>query len=178
MANIVFDKDIEQAFSSAGTTAGANTQPGLLDSAKFDRTLSATSLGISALAEMGSAFSRYSQNSVSARFMRLQADNIGLQAEQTANQLREKLYGDIANSFAGYAARGVDVGSGTPMRNAELSLKEGGQDIQQIQKNAEMQSGALRAQADILKKGSTYEMFAGMANSLAKGFASAYSFFG
>lgn len=174
MADIKFDKDIEQVYSSAG----ADTKSGLLDSAQSNRTLSAASLGISALSEMGASLSQYYQNKTSAMFMRLQADNIGLQAEQTANQLREKLYGDISNSFAGYAARGVDVGSGTPMRQAELSLKEGGQDIQQIYKNAELQSGALKAQADMLKKGSTYDMFAGMANALAKGFAGAYSYFG
>lgn len=126
------------------------------------------SYGIEGLSDIAGAYAQYAQESTQADNLRLKADLVGLQAEQKANQLREKLYGDISNSFAGYAARGIDIGSGTPIRQAEISLKEGGEDIQQIQKNAEMQAKAYNAQADIIKSGSKLNMWAGMASGLAK----------
>lgn len=127
------------------------------------------SMGISALSEIGGAYAQYVQENATAGNLRVQADMVGLQAEQRANMLREKLYGDISNSFAGYAARGIDIGSGTPITQAEMSLKEGGEDIQQIQKNAEMQANSYRKQADIISSGSKANMWAGMASGVAKG---------
>ena len=173
MADIVFDKDIEEVYGGGKKQTG-----GLLEDAKTQRMLSGAGLGISALAEMGGAYSGYVQNSAQADYLRLQAEQAGLQAQQRANMLREQLYGQISNSFAGYAARGVDIGSGTPVRMAEMTMKEGGADIQQLQRNAQMQAQAYRAQADILKSGSTLEMFSGMANALAKGFLSYGMLFG
>ena len=131
--------------------------------------LAGFSYGIGALSDIAGAYAQYAQDKVSAGNLKVQADLVGLQAEQKANQLREKLFGDISNSFAGYAARGIDIGSGTPITQAEMSLKEGGEDIQQIQKNAEIQANSLRKQADILKAGSKMNMWAGMASGVAKG---------
>ena len=131
--------------------------------------LAGISYGIGALSDIAGAYAQYAQDKVSAGNLKVQADLVGLQAEQKANQLREKLFGDISNSFAGYAARGIDIGSGTPITQAEMSLKEGGEDIQQIQKNAEMQADSLRKQADIIKSGSKANMWAGMASGVAKG---------
>ena len=133
------------------------------------------SMGISALSEIGGAYAQYVQENATAGNLRVQADMVGLQAEQRANMLREKLYGDISNSFAGYAARGVDIGSGTPISQAEMSLKEGGEDIQQMYKNAEIEANSLRKQADIIKSGSKANMWAGIASGIAKGAMGYYS---
>lgn len=131
--------------------------------------LAGFSYGIEALSDIAGAYAQYAQDKVSAGNLKVQAELVGLQAEQKANQLREKLFGDISNSFAGYAARGIDIGSGTPITQAEMSLKEGGEDIQQIQKNAEMQANSYRKQADIISSGSKANMWAGMASGVAKG---------
>ena len=173
MAGIGFDKDIEEVYGGGRAREG-----GLLQDAKTQRMLSGAGLGISALAELGSAYSGYMQNSAQADYLRLQADQAGLQAQQRANMLREQLYGQISNSFASYAARGVDIGNGTPVRMAEMTMKEGGADIQQLQRNAQAQAQAYRAQADMIKSGSTLEMFGGMFNALAKGFLSYGTMFG
>lgn len=179
MSKIVYDADILQVFGG-NVPAGGKTavKGGLLEDARKNQLLSGVGLGISALANMGASYSGYLQSATKADYLRLQAEQTGLRAEQTANQLREKLYGQISNSFAGYAARGVDVGSGSPIRQAELTAKEGGTDLQQLQENAKLAADAYNAQADILKRGSTLEMFSGMANALAQSFMSAGMIFG
>ena len=132
----------------------------------FQRLASAAQ-GVQGLAQMASAYAGYTQGSIQAEFLKLQADQVGLQAEQKANMLREKLFGSISNAMAGYAARGVDVGSGSAIRQAELSLKEGGEDLQQMKRNAELESGVLRAQARINKAGAKYGMVGGMLSGLS-----------
>ena len=164
MSGIKYDDDIEQIYGTGNTAA----KGGLLSGNTLQNAAGISSM-VSAFAELAGTVSGYWQTSDSADFLRLKADNIGVAAEQTANMLREKLYGDISNSFAGYAARGVDVGSGTPQLNAELTLKEGGEDLQQLKRNAQMQSSALNAQADMMKSGAVWNMWSGMANGISKG---------
>lgn len=135
--------------------------------------LSYISQGIQGLAQMGSAYAGYTQGKTQADFLRLQANQVGIQAEQNANMLREKLFGTISNAMAGYAARGVDVGSGSALRQAELTLKEGGQDLQQMKRNADMEANILNAQAKIMSAGSRSAMVGGMLSGLSSVFASA-----
>lgn len=157
---INYDSDLDNMFSTATEADG-------MDALKL-RKISAYSMGIGALAEIGGSISSYFQGQTSADFMRLQAAQIELEAKQTGNRLREELYGNISKSFAGYAARGVDIGSGTPMTMAQMSMKEGGEDIQQINKNAKLKADVYRAQADITKKSATTDMLAGMAGAFGK----------
>jgi len=158
---IVYDKEISELFSGDYSSAS------LLNGENL-RKISIAGMGISAISEIGSSIAGYFQTKTQADNLRLQADQIGTQALQQGNQLREKLYADISNSFAGYAARGIDIGSGTPMTMARMTMKEGGEDIAQINKNAKIQADAARAQADALKRGSTLDMFAGMAGAISK----------
>ena len=153
------DLDVTPSADNALPTEGGMTM----------QQLAGISYGIGALSEIGGAYAQYVQENATAGNLRVQADMVGLQAEQRANMLREKLYGDISNSFAGYAARGIDIGSGTPISQAEMSLKEGGEDIQQMYKNAEIQANSYRKQADIISSGSKANMWAGMASGVAKG---------
>lgn len=129
--------------------------------------LSGAAQGIQGLAQMASAYAGYTQTGIQASWLKLQADQVGIQAEQKANILREQLFGTISNAMAGYAARGVDVGSGSAIRQAELSLKEGGQDLQQIKRNAELQTNVLRAQAKIMKSGARAGMIGGMLSGIS-----------
>lgn len=159
---IIIDDDIDAAFSKAdtnGTNAGASGMT-------FQR-LAGAAQGIQGLAQMASAYAGYTQGKIQADFLKLQAEQVGIQAEQKANMLREKLFGDISNAMAGYAARGVDVGSGSARTQAELSLKEGGQDLQQMKRNAEMESNILKAQAKIMKSGSRAGMVGGMLSGVS-----------
>lgn len=135
--------------------------------------LSYASQGVQGLAQMASAYAGYTQGKTQADFLRLQADQVGIQAEQNANILREKLFGTISNAMAGYGARGVDVGSGSARMQAELALKEGGHDLQQMQHNAAMESSILRAQAKIMSAGSRAGMIGGMLGGLSNVFMSA-----
>lgn len=129
--------------------------------------LAGAAQGVQGLAQMASAYAGYVQGKTQADFLRLQADQVGIQAEQRANMLREKLFGSISNAMAGYAARGVDVGSGSARTQAELTLKEGGQDLQQIKRNAEMEANILRAQAKVMSAGSRSAMIGGMLSGLS-----------
>ena len=129
--------------------------------------LAGAAQGVQGLAQMASAYAGYTQGKISADFLRLQADQVGIQAEQQANMLREKLFGSISNAMAGYGARGVDVGSGSARTQAELALKEGGQDLQQLKRNAEMEANILRAQAKVMSAGSRSAMIGGMLSGVS-----------
>jgi hypothetical protein len=164
---IVIDDDINAAFSkTAGSETDAAAERIGASGMTFQR-LSGAAQAVQGFAQMASAYAGYTQTGIQADWLKLQADQVGIQAEQKANILRENLYGMISNAMAGYAARGVDVGSGTPMRQAELSLKEGGKDIQQIKRNAEMGASTLRAQAKILKAGARAGMVGGMLSGVS-----------
>lgn len=140
--------------------------------------LSGAAQAVQGFAQLASAYAGYTQAGIQSDWLRLQADQVGIQAEQKANMLRENLYGMISNAMAGYAARGVDVGSGTPMRQAELSLKEGGQDLQQLKRNAEMEASTLRAQAKIMKAGAKAGMVGGMLSGVSNILIGGYGAFG
>ena len=129
--------------------------------------LAGAAQGVQGLAQIASAYAGYTQGKISADFLRLQADQVGIQAEQKANMLREKLFGSISNAMAGYGARGVDVGSGSARTQAELTLKEGGQDLQQLKRNAEMEANILRAQAKVMSAGSRSAMIGGMLSGVS-----------
>ena len=92
---IIIDDDIDAAYSKAGASGMT-----------FQR-LSGAAQGVQGLAQMASAYSGYAQNSISADFLRLQAEQVGIQAEQRANMLREQLFANISNAMAGYAAAGA-----------------------------------------------------------------------
>lgn len=140
--------------------------------------LAGAAQGIQGLAQMASAYAGYTQTGIQADWLKLQADQVGIQAEQKANMLREHLFGTISNAMAGYAARGVDVGSGSAMRQAELALKEGGQDLQQLKRNADMEASTLRAQAKIMKAGAKAGMVGGMLSGFSNAIMGAYGAFG
>lgn len=153
----------EQAAANRADAAAQNIE----GSGMTFQKLAGAAQGVQGLAQMASAYSGYVQSGITADFLKLQAEQVGIQAEQKANILREKLFGSISNAMAGYGARGVDVGSGSAVRQAELTLKEGGQDIQQMRRNAEMESNVLKAQAKIMKSGSRAGMVGGMLSGVS-----------
>lgn len=81
----------------------------------------------------------------------IQADNVQLQAQQQANQIRQQ-YLQAASNYAYTAARrGIDVNSASVRQNLEGSAEAMGMDIQRLQQNADVKASALRTQAKINK---------------------------
>jgi len=79
------------------------------------------------------------------------AQNIELQAQERANQLRQQFISSIGSYQFGAAQRGVSVGSGSVLSNLESSAMNIGQDVQKAKKTADLQASALRTNAKILK---------------------------
>lgn len=87
--------------------------------------------------------------------LKLQANNIELQAKQQANILREQFISAVGAYQWGAARRGVSVNSGSVQQNIMSSSENLGRDTQRIQQNANMQASALRMQAQIMKNRAT-----------------------
>jgi hypothetical protein len=124
---------------------------GLLDMASTDYKLSSLAGGASAFAQMAGGMMDYSALKTNAAALKVQANNIELQAQQRANILREQFIGAIGSYQFSAANRGVSVGSGSVRQNIESSAIGLGKDIQKAQRVAQMQASALRTQAKLAK---------------------------
>jgi len=99
---------------------------------------------------------------------RLQGRQAGLIAGQQSNRLMQKVMGDIQNSFATYAARGITA-EGTPTAMAETSLKEAGEDIKTMQESAKMQEQAAEFEASQLRSQANLRLFGGILQAISGG---------
>ena len=99
---------------------------------------------------------------------RLQGKQAGLIAGQQSNLLMQKVMGDIQNSFATYAARGITP-EGTPTSMAETSLKEAGEDIKTMKESAKIQEQAAEFEASQLHRQANLRLFGGILNAISGG---------
>ncbi len=88
-----------------------------------------------------------------SRMSELEADQIELNAEETANQIKNQLLSDIASTDAFFAARGIDVGSNTVAQANIESRRRAGEDTNQVRTQAKREArftrvGAAQTRAD------------------------------
>lgn len=124
--------------------------------------------GAATMADLFGGIADYSVLRFEAMQRQLQGRQAGLIAGQQANLLREKVMGDIQNSFATYAARGVTA-EGTPMARAEVSLKEAGEDIKTLTETARIQQEAAEFEANQLRKQAGLQLFGGILRAISGG---------
>lgn len=140
---------------------------GLIDMASSNYKLSAMSGGAGAFAQIASAGMNYQALKTNATALKIQANDIELQAKQRANILREQFIGAIGSYQFGAAQRGVSVGSGSVRQNIESSAISMGKDIQNAEKVAQMQANALRTQAKVAKLQGRSELIGGALSGIS-----------
>lgn len=81
----------------------------------------------------------------------LASKNVELQATQMANKLRQSYIESAGNYIYNAARRGVDVNSGSVRSNLQRTSEELGKNVQDIQRNAELEKKNLQMQATALQ---------------------------
>jgi hypothetical protein len=128
----------------------------------------ALSSGAAAMGELFGGMADYSVLRFRAGQRELQGRQAGLIAGQQSNLIMQKVMGDIQNSFATYAARGVTA-EGTPMARAEVSLKEAGEDIKTLTETAKIQKEAAEFEASQLRRQANLQLFGGILQAVSGG---------
>lgn len=96
----------------------------------------------------------------------LASQNVEIQATQMANRLRQQYIEQAGNYAYNAARRGVDVSSGSVQSNLRRTAEEMGKDVQNINRNAEIEKKNLEMQRVALKaekKIKKYQARAGLA---------------
>lgn len=77
------------------------------------------------------------------------AAEVGLQAAQQANQLRQNFLDSLGNLQYSAARRGISSESGSIVSNIERSSEALGKDISSLQTSAELRASAIKAQQEV-----------------------------
>lgn len=77
----------------------------------------------------------------------LASQNVEVQATQMANKLRQSYIESAGNYVYNAARRGIDVSSGSVRSNLQRTSEELGKNVQDIQRNAEIEKKNLQMQA-------------------------------
>lgn len=140
--------------NGTGTTTTETQKGGLLDMfnlAKEDYYTAGAQKMAGGFAQIVGSSINYSLLKTDLKQLETSAQNIELQAQERANQLRQQFISSIGSYQFGAAQRGVSVGSGSVLSNLESSAMNIGQDVQKAKKTADLQASALRTNARILK---------------------------
>lgn len=124
--------------------------------------------GMAAMGELFGGLADYSVLRFEAQQRQLQGRQAGLIAGQQSNLIMQKVMGDIQNSFATYAARGITA-EGTPMTRAEVSLREAGEDIKTLKETARIQQEAAEFEASQLRRQAGLQLFGTILQSITGG---------
>lgn len=125
-------------------TAGLFGSGGNFNSANFMNTTSALTTGIGAYSTIVGGDARQYEANFTAQSQDLQANVVRLNAIEAGNQLKRQLLADLGAATASAAARGIDVGSGTPRRIVQESIGTTMRDVSKAEAGANIQ--ALSAQ--------------------------------
>lgn len=124
--------------------------------------------GASAMSQLFGDIADYSVLRFEASQAQLQGRQAGLIAGEQSNLLMKKIMGDVQNSFATYAARGI-TSEGTPMSIAETSLKGAGEDIKTLTESARIQEEAREFEAKQLRSQANLRLFGGILQTISGG---------
>lgn len=75
-----------------------------------------------------------------------------LKGREQADKIRRSLQATLASQNAAFAARGVSIGSGTPVNISNVSRTEAAADIEAAQFGSTMSAGSLRSQGGIYRQ--------------------------
>jgi hypothetical protein len=128
-----------------------------------------------------SAYGQYKDSQAKAAELQFNADMLDIQAsdvlaggEMDSMKMMKAGKQMASTQTAGYAGQGVEVGSGTPGRIVEQTLRETEVDARQIQLNAARTAWGLRAQASQARYQAEQTKKAGRRAAIATILQSAY----
>lgn len=158
------------ATSAAAPAAGVIGPPtfAAASSAAFSTVGSLLSGGLTAASAFGSIMGGQQQNAVyqaQARQSELAAKQEELKGREQADKIRRSLQATLASQNAAFAARGISLTSGTPVKLANVSSTEAAQDIENAQFGASMAAAAERGQAGVYRMSGKSAITSGYANA-------------
>lgn len=142
--------------TSQPQTSGASDYSGLLGQSQESYALSGFQKTAGGYAQLVGAKLNWKALKTELHQFELNAQNIELQAQERANQLREQFISNVGNYQFGAAQRGISVGSGSVMQNIESSAMSLGSDIAKQQKIASIKASSLRTQEEIARMRGRY----------------------
>lgn len=128
-------------------TSGLFGSGGQFSAAQTLQTTSALSTGVGAFSTFQAGAAQQQSFGLQATSQDLQADVIKLNATERSNDLKRQLLIDIGASTASAAARGLDVGSGTPRDIIEQSISSVKTDVAKIEAGGEISAAGSRTAA-------------------------------
>lgn len=149
----IFSSAFGGSAAAAGTgTAAAASKAGLLSGGASALSLLSS---FSSLASGGLQMytagqkARFEQQRLlmNSQWQEIQAKQIELNAQERANNIRDQLLSDMASTSAFFAARGVDIGSGSPARANIESQRRAAEDMIQNNRQARLNATAQRSSA-------------------------------
>ena len=138
-------------WGTSGTTSGTSGTNGLLGQSQGNYYISGLQKTAGGYAQLVGAKLNWNALKTELTQYELSAQNIELQAQERANQLREQFISNVGNYQFGAAQRGVSVGSGSVRQNLESSAMSLGSDIAKQQKIADVKASSLRTQSEIAR---------------------------
>ena len=151
-----------------------NDYSGLLELAGNNYKYASYAGAAGAFAQMASGYMNYQALRTDAYGLKVQANEIELQAQQKANMLREQFINSVGAYQVNATQRGVALSSGSVRNNIETSAGSLGKDIATIKKSAGLQANALRAQSKVAKWQGRSALVSGVLSGISSA-AGAYS---
>lgn len=138
-------QNLTTGFGSAfGSAAKIGSVPGMSLLSGFG---SLASSGLQMYASNQAARFAQQRLMMNSQWQELQAKQIEINAQERANSIRDQLLSDMASTSAFYAARGVDIGSGSAARANIISQRNAAEDIIQSNRQARLGAAAERSGA-------------------------------
>lgn len=118
--------------------------------------------GASALASIVGSKINYDLMKVQNNNLGIQANQIELQAQQELNQYRQQFINNVSQLQYNATRRGIKQSSSSLQDNMEQSAKNLGEDFSTIKSNANLQANTLRSQQKINKRVNRANLYNGI----------------
>ncbi len=128
-------------------TTGLFGTGGQFGLAQTFQTTSALARGVGAFTSIQAGRAEATQFEIQAGSQDLQANGVKLSAAEKSNILKKQLLRDLGAATASAAARGLDVGGGTPRQIVEESISTVQTDLAKIRAGADIEALSARTSA-------------------------------
>lgn len=146
-------------------TSGFFGSGGHFNSAGISSVGSAVASGIGAYSSISSGIQQKAQFDSEAKSYEAQAEIVKLNAVEQATMLRKQLLADLGSANASAAARGLDVGSGTPTQIQTESIGNVESDVAKLKAGADINSLGSKTSAARSREAGASAAFSGFARA-------------
>lgn len=156
------------SIASAGGVAGT-----IASAAPYVSLISTGLSGASALSQVAGGYQESAVYKAQARQSELSARQEELRGRDQADKIRRSLQATLASQRAGFAARGISPGSGTPVALGNISRTEAASDIETAMFGSQMAGAQERGQAAQYRlsgRSAVTKGYGGAASSLIKAY--------